>query len=292
MSEDGLRMVVIAGPNGSGKSTVTEGLRLADQFPAEYINADDIVKNELQGIADPVARNRQGAVLAEERRKAALSAGEPFAFETVLSTPGKLALFDEARDKGFSVNLLFITTADAKINLERVQIRVAKGGHPVPAEKVAERYERAMQLLPSAIQKSDYAEVYDNSSDEHGPKLIAMKQGKHLDYDDTGMPWVTERLAKPFEARAASHAELVKLAAGANIQEAHIGQGKSYRGLVIGVTEHHALQRLTDNSLVLHDRALCPPGQHLKVGQALSISYQFGADGKHAKQSMGGPSVS
>lgn len=291
MSEDGLRMVVIAGPNGSGKSTVTEGLRLADQFPAEYINADDIAKNELQDIADPVARNRQAATMAEERRKAALDSGEPFAFETVLSTPGKLALFDEARDKGFSVNLVFITTADAAINLERVQIRVAKGGHPVPADKIAERYERAMQLLPSAIQKSDYAEVYDNSSDERGPKLIAMKQGQHLDYDDTGMPWVTERLAKQFEARAASRADMVKLAAGESIQEAHIGPGKSYRGLIVGVTEHHALQRLADNSLVLHDRALCPPGQQLNVGQALSISYQFGPDGKHVKQSMGGPKI-
>ena len=291
MSEDGLRMVVIAGPNGSGKSTVTEGIRLEDQFPAEYINADDISKNELQGIADPVDRNRQAATLAEERRKAALEAGEPFAFETVLSTPGKLALFDEARDKGFSVNLLFVTTADASINLERVQIRVAKGGHPVPADKIAERYERAMQLLPSAIQKSDYAEVYDNSSNEHGPKLIAMKQGQHLEYDDTDMPWVTERLAKTFEARAASRAELAELAGGESIKEAHIGNGKSYRGQIIGVTEHHALQRLTDNSLVLHDRALCPPGQQLKVGQALSISYQFGADGKHPKHKNSGPKI-
>lgn len=291
MSEDGLRMVVIAGPNGSGKSTVTEGLRLTELFPAEYINADDIAKTELKNVADPLDRNRQAAGLAEERRKAALESGEPFAFETVLSTPGKLALFDEARDKGFSVNLLFITTADASINLERVQIRVAKGGHPVPAEKIAERYQRAMQLLPSAIQKADYAEVYDNSSDERGPKLVAMKQGQHLDYDDTDMPWVTERLAKVFEARAESRAELVKLAAGEPVQEAHIGNGNAYRGLILGVTEHHALQRLDGNNLVLHDRALCPAGQHPKVGQSLFISYQFGPDGKHAKHSISGPKI-
>lgn len=188
MNEDKPRMVVIAGPNGAGKSTITEGLRVAEPFPAEYINVDDIAKSELRHIADPVARNHQADMMAEARRRGALDSGQPFAFETVLSTPGKLALFDIARDRGFSVNLLFITTADAAINLERVRIRVAKGGHPVPADKIAERYERAMRLLPSAIQRSDYAAIFDNSSNERKLKLIAIKRGQRLDYDDVAMP--------------------------------------------------------------------------------------------------------
>ena len=284
MNEDKPRMVAIAGPNGAGKSTITEGLRVAEPFPAEYINADDIGKSELRHIADPVARNHQAAMMAEARRWGALDSGQPFAFETVLSTPGKLALFDAARDRGFSVNLLFITTADAAINLERVRIRVAKGGHPVPADKIAERYERAMRLLPSAIQRSDYAEIFDNSSNERKPKLVAIKRGQRLDYDDVAMPWVTARLVRQFEARAAARTALMKIAAGEEIKEAHTGGGKNYRGLIVGVTGHYALQRLADHSLALHDRALCPLGQQFKIGQVCSISYQFGADGKHVSR--------
>ena len=281
MNEDKPRMVVIAGPNGAGKSTITEGLRVAEPFPAEYINADDIAKSELRHIADPVARNHQAAMMAEARRRGALDSGQPFAFETVLSTPGKLALFDAARDRGFSVNLLFITTADAAINLERVQIRVAKGGHPVPADKIAERYERAMRLLPSAIQRSDYAAIFDNSSNERKPKLVAIKRGQRLDYDDVA---VTARLVRQFGARAAARTALMKIVAGEEIKEAHTGGGKNYRGLIVGVTGHYALQRLADHSLVLHDRALCPLEQQFKIGQVYSISYQFGADGKHVSR--------
>ena len=284
MNEDKPRMVVIAGPNGAGKSTITEGLRVAEPFPAEYINADDIAKSELRHIADPVARNHQAAMMAEARRWGALDSGQPFAFETVLSTPGKLALFDAARDRGFSVNLLFITTADAAINLERVRIRVARGGHPVPADKIAERYERAMRLLPSAIQRSDYAEIFDNSSNERKLKLVAVKRGQRLDYDDVAMPWVTARLVRQFEARAAARTALLNIAAGEEIKEAHISGEKNYRGLIVGVTGHYVLQRLADRSLALHDRALCPLGQQFKIGQVCSISYQFGADGKHVSR--------
>jgi predicted ABC-type ATPase len=291
MNENEPRMVVIAGPNGSGKSTVTQGLALSEKFPAQYINADDIAKFELKAVADPLARNRQAAELAEQRRKAALESGAPFAFETVLSTPGKLALFDEARDKGFSVDLIFITTANAAINTERVGFRVAKGGHPVPADKIAERYERAMQLLPSAIQKADTAEVYDNSSSERGPLLVAMKNGDHLDYDDAGLPWVTERLAKAFEDRAESRQKLADLVPGETVKEAHVGHSNCYRGVVLGVTEKHALQRTDDNTLVLHDLALCKPGMSLRIGQTTAISYDFGADGKHATLQRKGRSI-
>ena len=42
--EAGPRMIVFAGPNGSGKSTVTDGLKLDEEFPGVYINADDIAR--------------------------------------------------------------------------------------------------------------------------------------------------------------------------------------------------------------------------------------------------------
>lgn len=100
--------------------------------------------------------------------------------------------------------------------IEPKKIGERYSGHAAPAKRHSE-----VRLCRGLRQQA---------SDERGPKLIAMKQGQHLDYDDTGMPWVTERLAKQFEARAASRADLVKLAAGESIQEAHIGPGKSHRG--------------------------------------------------------------
>nr|GFD23193.1 hypothetical protein [Tanacetum cinerariifolium] len=151
--------------------------------------------------------------------------------------------------------------------------------------------ERAMQLLPSAIQKADTAEVYDNSSSERGPVLVALKNGDHLDYDDAGLPWVTERLATVFEDRAASRQTLANLVPGEVIIDAHVGNSNMYSGLVVGITEKHALQRIGDNTLVLHDLALCAPELSLKTGQTATVSYDFGADGKHAKLQRKGRSL-
>lgn len=293
MIEEFPRMVVLAGPNGSGKSTVTSGLIQAEEFPAVYINADDISRIELTHISDPFARNLEAANLAEARRRSALEAGRAFAFETVLSTPGKLALFDEARANNFSVELIFVTTSDPSINQHRVRLRVAKGGHDVDPIKIAERYERAMRLLPSAVSKADYAEVFDNSSSDGPPVLVALKVGDNLDYDDNGLPWVRMRMVEPFLARAASrdtlNAQLAELAPEASATDASIAFGRLYEGVIVGVTDHHVLQAVDSDRYVLHDRSLCPPDQSFAVGHPTKISYAFGPDGKHAMPAPSAP---
>lgn len=122
------RMVVFAGPNGSGKSTVTNGLKESDHFPSNYLNADVIAKELEQPVApekidayahaiataykgkvpeDTIAgqlreglagndqmRNLYAATLAEDGRQQAVKGTEGFAFETVMSTPAKMGLFD------------------------------------------------------------------------------------------------------------------------------------------------------------------------------------------------------
>lgn len=281
-----LRMVVLAGPNGSGKSTVTDALKIDERFPDVYINADDISRTELAHISDPIKRNIEAANLAERRRRDALTSGKPFAFETVMSTPGKLALFDEARTKGYNVDLIFVTTEDVAINLVRVENRVAKGGHSVDPGKIAERYERAMHLLPSAIAKSDMAEIYDNSFTGHRPILVARKHNHQIEFIDSQPKWVQECLVEPIQQRCASReklsSELLSLYPNAQIKDADIGHGKCYSGLIVGITDLHILQRISDvdDNFVLHDKILCAPMAY-KTGKAMAISYAFGADGKH-----------
>lgn len=281
-----LRMIVLAGPNGSGKSTVTDALKISEKFPDVYINADDISRIEFVHIPDPVKRNIEAANLAERRRRDALMSGQPFAFETVMSTPGKLALFDEARTKGYNVDLIFVTTEDVAINLVRVENRVAKGGHSVVPEKIAERYKRVMHLLPCAIAKSDMAEIYDNSFTGHGPILVARKYNHQIEFIDAQPTWVKEYLVKPIQQRCASRerlsAELLSLYPNAQIRDADIGHGKCYSGLIVGMTNVHVLQRISDvdDSFVLHDKILCAPMAY-EIGKAMVISYAFGADGKH-----------
>lgn len=288
--EAGPRMIVFAGPNGSGKSTVTDGLKLDEEFPGVYINADDIARTELGHIADVAQRNLNAAELAEQRRKDALENGQPFAFETVMSTPGKLALLQEAKGKGFQVELVFITTHDADINIARISNRVALGGHQVEPDKVRERYERAMQLLPSAVDLADTADAFDNSGTE--PMHVAMKRSQALELvnADKAPAWVAERLAEPYRERMESRKQLAAYqqatVGGAGLptvlKDAEISHGKTYVGPVVEVTKHHALQKAGANVYVVHDRALCPLVS-LEKGKTVTVAYQYEKGGKHVE---------
>ena len=69
----------------------------------------------------------------------------------------------EAQQSGFRTYLYYIATSDPAINVSRVAHRVALGGHPVPREKIVERYHRSLALLRDAIGYTNRAYIFDNS---------------------------------------------------------------------------------------------------------------------------------
>ncbi len=103
------------------------------------------------------------SVLSDFIRHRLLAAHRSFTFETVMSSPDKVEFMRSARQQGFRTYLYFVATDDPEINIERVRNRVLNGGHPVPTEKIIERYARSLALLPAAIEQSSRAYVFDNS---------------------------------------------------------------------------------------------------------------------------------
>lgn len=89
-----------------------------------------------------------------------------FSFETVMSHPSKMSFLTDANKKGFKTYLYFISTQDVSININRVKIRVEKGGHNVDAEKVEKRYYKSMELLKDAFLSADRAFILDNSTED------------------------------------------------------------------------------------------------------------------------------
>ncbi len=147
-------IVVFAGPNGSGKSTVT---RLAKVIEP-YINADDIKKS--LNCSDLEAAQK-----ATQMREGYLEKGIGFTFETVLSTRRNLDLLIKAKQKGYFIRCIYVLTANPNINVYRVKLRFANGGHDVPSEKVLSRYHKALNLLPELVEVCDIVHIYDNSLD-------------------------------------------------------------------------------------------------------------------------------
>ncbi len=283
---DALRMIVFAGPNGSGKSSVNKIILAnpASAFTGEYVNADDIAKSLETSIPDYYTRNVEAAQIAEQRRQNALAEGRSFAFETVLSTPEKVALLTQAKAKGYDVTLIFVTLNDPQLNVKRVATRVQKGGHSVEPDAIVARYAKTMGLLASAIEHSDKAVIFDNSGAT--PVVVATKENGKLTIRDVNAgAWVGLYLIVPTQERARSldsinaTIEQIKAitptdAAPIIVQNANAENGRNYAGKVLAVASHHVLQQEHSGTFVVHDLSLLAP-VNLKPGQVVSLQYAY-----------------
>lgn len=158
---------VFAGPNGSGKSTISgEEWRIQP-----YINADDIAKE--QRIS-----NEEAAIVAEKMRNDAVANNHSFSFETVLSTDRYPLLLERAKSNGYFIKGYYIFTCDPSINVARVMMRVAAGGHDVPVDKIISRYWKSRAMIPRFLNVCDICHIYDNSDIE--PTRIVRKHKSQL----------------------------------------------------------------------------------------------------------------
>ncbi|OTG80369.1 zeta toxin [Acinetobacter sp. ANC 4648] len=96
-----------------------------------------------------------------------------FTFETVMSHISKVEFLRAAQRQGFKTYLYYVATVDPAINIARVHYRILTGGHAVPEHKIRERYYRSLALLMPAIEASDRAYIFDNSSNGQKVSFIA-----------------------------------------------------------------------------------------------------------------------
>jgi predicted ABC-type ATPase len=113
--------------------------------------------------------------------------------ETVLSSPKYRRLVEKAKTHDFEVCFVYVTVANVEMQLERIHLRVAKGGHDVPPDKVRDRRERSFDQMPWFFLQADRAWIFDNSGDE--PELVAdrNRDDNPRGYRDHGM--LAEELA-------------------------------------------------------------------------------------------------
>lgn len=138
-------------------------------------------------FAEVAINSYYASVLADFMRHKLLESGISFTFETVMSSPDKVALLQKAQELGFRTYLYFVATDDPLINISRVQNRVRLGGHPVPEDKIVSRYARSLNLLMDAIRYSDRAYIFDNSSHE-STWLAEVTDGEELELQTEQIP--------------------------------------------------------------------------------------------------------
>lgn len=115
------------------------------------------------GFHEVIVNAYFASVAADFLRQKLLERRVSFSFETVMSSPDKVALLEKAQRLGYRTYLYFIATEDPAINVARVRARVNLGGHDVPEDKIVSRYARSLDLLLEAVKHTNRAYLFDNS---------------------------------------------------------------------------------------------------------------------------------
>lgn len=169
------RLWIVAGPNGCGKSTAYGRSDVAEFDGSVWIINPDLLTARLL-VSEALAQ--EAANLAAVQRieawlDASIDVHQTIGVETVLSSPKYRRLVTKARERGFEILLIYVYLDSVERQLDRIALRVAKGGHDVPADKVAARRGRSFAQLRWFFDQADRAWIFDNSLSE--PQLVARK---------------------------------------------------------------------------------------------------------------------
>jgi predicted ABC-type ATPase len=166
---------LIAGPNGSGKSSlygseqnaIYGDTNIADSAHSFWIINPDLLTLRICSVE---GKNLEEANLEAVRRIeawlwASVDAHQSVGVETVLSTDKYRPLVLKAKERGFEIRLVYVILQSPEFNIKRVRMRVAKGGHDVPADRIAKRWKRSLEQFPWFLDQADWALLFDNSEE-------------------------------------------------------------------------------------------------------------------------------
>ena len=189
-------LCVVAGPNGSGKTSTTEQL-LSNEWTDNclYINPDNIAQEKF-GDWNSAEAVLKAARYSTELRYRCLEKKEDFVFETVFSSDEKLDFLKKAHQAGFFIRFFFVCTNSPVINVSRITKRFLEGGHEVPISKIISRYFKSLVNASEAISFVDRAYIYDNSIEDHLPRLLfrTVSGEVYKQYADDIPKWASQLL--------------------------------------------------------------------------------------------------
>ena len=111
------------------------------------------------------------------RLKALAAAKQDFAFESTLSSRSFAPFLRQLKAQGYQVAIYYFSLTSASLAVRRVKLRVAMGGHDVPADTVRRRYTRSEQLFALYLPLANDWTVYDNSSAKQAKMTSSFANG-------------------------------------------------------------------------------------------------------------------
>lgn len=154
-------IVILGGPNGAGKTSAARVLFARHVLTREFVNADEIARGLSPFNPEQAAISAGRLMIA--RMRELLRRNESFVVETC-SGVANARLFQECKEDGWRVLLLFLWLPSPELAIERVARRVSEGGHYIPDDVVVRRYWAGLRNLHRLfLPLADTAAIYDNS---------------------------------------------------------------------------------------------------------------------------------
>lgn len=187
---------IVAGPNGSGKSTLHESINIETKNGSIWIINPDLLSARIARVEQLNSKqaNIEAVKRIENWLEASIRAHQTIGVETVLSTSKYRRLVKAAKKLGFQINFIYVLLATPEMHVERVHLRVKKGGHNVPTEKILERRKRSLRQLPWFLAQADRAWLYDNSGAD--PREMGAKNNGTIILDPDALPEINSVVKK------------------------------------------------------------------------------------------------
>lgn len=248
-------MTVVAGPRGAGKTTVLSAMDGEAGFPTRRI---------VEQLLDEEA--------ASEALLAAIANRESFVVETALDSPTVLSAMARAAERGIAVELVIVDVDSPEL------LRARRDGGDVSDDEASQQ--RYRHHLPAAVDLARRVLLIDNSATLAIPRELSsadLSPSRNV----AGPRWIAEKVIAPKLQRMASRVALRQLgqSVGAGqikpFIQAATPWGKPSRGVIVGVTQHHALQRVGQALHLVHDLGLLPMGAPTLIqGAIAAIAYE------------------
>lgn len=140
-------IVIVAGPNGAGKTSFANEFLPSAARPFAYVNADEIARGlAVEGgaaLGGDIAAARLMLAQVDDLARRAID----FMFETTLANLTYATRIPRWRAAGFQVALIYLRLPSVEASIERVERRVAAGGHAIPEPVIRRRFDRSLEYL-------------------------------------------------------------------------------------------------------------------------------------------------
>lgn len=118
--------VIIARPNGAGKTTFAQEFLPKYAGVVHFVNAD-LIASGLSPFQPRIAAIRAGRLLLSEIDRLAATSVD-FAIESTLSGVGYISRLKNWKQRGYRVEVIYLTLPSPEVALRRIALRVQQGG--------------------------------------------------------------------------------------------------------------------------------------------------------------------